>query len=308
MMRSILLWLSRNKTVRGWTTSWGLARRAARRFVAGETIEEAIQAIRDLDGLRITATLDHLGENVETAEDAARATEDYLKALDAVGASGLQSHVSVKLTALGLDLGNELCRANMVRILTKAQAIGTLVTIDMESTEYTDRTLAIFRDLRREFSNVGIVIQAYLYRSEADITALCKEGAHVRLCKGAYKEPPVHAFPRKADVDANYVRLMKMLLSPEARANGTFGAIATHDIRMIDATRQYSQEQLVPRAEFEFQMLHGIRRDLQKELAADGYGMRVYVPYGTEWYPYYVRRLAERPANIWFIMSNFFQR
>jgi proline dehydrogenase len=196
----------------------------------------------------------------------------------------------------------------MARILAKARAIGTLVTIDMESTEYTDRTLALFRDLRREFSSVGIVIQAYLYRSEADITALCKEGAHVRLCKGAYQEPPVHAFPKKADVDANYVRLMKMLLSPEARANRTFGAIATHDIKMIDATRQYAQEQLVPRDEFEFQMLHGIRRDLQKELAADGYGMRVYVPYGTEWYPYYMRRLAERPANVWFIVSNFFQR
>jgi len=308
MMRSLLLWLSRNKPVRGWITSLGLVRRAARRFVAGDTIEAAIQAIHNLNALGATATLDHLGENVETAEDAARATEDYLKALDAIGVSGMPSHVSVKLTALGLDLGSELCRTNMARILAKAKAIGTLVTIDMESTEYTDRTLAIFRDLRREFSNVGSVIQAYLYRSEADITALCKEGAHVRLCKGAYQEPPVHAFPKKADVDANYVRLMKMLLSPEARANKTFGAIATHDIKMIDATRQYAQEQRVPRDEFEFQMLHGIRRDLQKELAADGYGLRVYVPYGTEWYPYYVRRLAERPANVWFIASNFFQR
>jgi len=307
MMRSVLLWLSRNKTVRGWFTRLGLARRAARRFVAGETIEEAIQAIRELNAQRITATLDHLGENVETAADATRATEDYLKALDALGASGVQSHVSVKLTALGLDLGDELCRANVVRILAKAKEIGTLVTIDMESTQYTDRTLAIFRDLRREFTNVGIVIQSYLYRSEADIVALCKEGAHVRLCKGAYKEPPVHAFPKKADVDASYVRLMKMLLSPEARASKTYGAIATHDPRMVDATRQYAQEHLVPRDEFEFQMLHGIRRDLQKELADDGYGMRVYVPYGTEWYPYYVRRLAERPANLWFIVSNFFR-
>jgi len=305
MMRSILLWLSRNKTVRGWTTRWGFARRAARRFVAGETIEEAIQAIRELSTLGITATLDHLGENVETAADAARATEDYMKALDAIATGGVQSHISVKLTALGLDLGDEVCRANVVRILTKAKGIGTLVTIDMESTEYTDRTLAIFRDLRREFGNVGIVIQAYLYRSEADIVALCKEGAHVRLCKGAYKEPPIHAFPNKADVDASYARLMKMLLSPKARANKTFGAIATHDVKMIEATCQYAQEQLVPRDEFEFQMLHGIRRDLQKELAADGYGMRVYVPYGTEWYPYFMRRLAERPANIWFIVSNF---
>ncbi|HTP07033.1 MAG TPA: proline dehydrogenase family protein [Anaerolineae bacterium] len=308
MMRSFLLWLSRNKTVRGWLTSWGFARRAARRFVAGDTIEDALQAIRELNTLGISATLDHLGENVETADDATRSTEDYLKALEALGASGVQSHVSIKLTALGFDLGDELCRANVVRILTKAKTIGTLVTIDMESTEYTERTLKFFRDLHREFDNVGIVIQSYLYRSEADIAALCKEGAHVRLCKGAYKEPPVHAFPKKADVDASYVRLMKMLLSPGARANKTFGAIATHDAKMIEATCQYAQEQLVPRGEFEFQMLHGIRRDLQKQLAADGYGMRVYVPYGTEWYPYYMRRLAERPANVWFIVSNFFRK
>jgi proline dehydrogenase len=307
MMRSILLWLSRNKTVRGWTTRWGVARRAARRFVAGETIEDAIATIRELSALGITATLDHLGENVETAEDATRATEDYLKALEAVSAGGVQSHISIKLTALGLDLGDELCRANVVRILEKAREIGTLVTIDMESTDYTDRTLALFRDLRRTYNNVGIVIQSYLYRSEADIAALCKEGAHVRLCKGAYKEPPVHAFPKKADVDASYARLMKMLLSPEARAHRTFGAIATHDVKMIEATRRYAQEQLVPRDEFEFQMLNGIRRDLQKQLAAEGYGMRVYVPYGTEWYPYFMRRLAERPANIWFIVSNFFR-
>ena len=307
MLRSVLLWLSRNKIVRRWTTRWGFVRRAARRFVAGDSIEDAIQAIRELRVLGISATLDHLGENVETAADATRATEDYLKALDAIGTSGVQSHVSIKLTALGLDLGDDVCRANVVRILARAKEIGTLVTIDMESTEYTSRTLAIFRDLRREFDNVGIVIQAYLYRSEADIAALCQEGAHVRLCKGAYKEPPIYAFPKKGDVDASYVRLMKMLLSAEARAHKTYGAIATHDVNMIEATRQYAQTQLVPRDEFEFQMLHGIRRDLQKELAADGYRMRVYVPYGTEWYPYYIRRLAERPANIWFIVSNFFR-
>lgn len=307
MLRSVLLWLSRNKTIRGLITGLGLVQRAAHRFVAGETVEEAIQAIRELNAQGITATLDHLGENVETAEDAQRATEDYLKALDAIGASGVQSHVSIKLTALGFDLGEAVCRANVERLLVKAREIGVLVTIDMESTEYTERTLALFHDLRRTFKDVGIVIQSYLYRSEADIVALCQAGAHVRLCKGAYQEPPVHAFPKKADVDASYVRLMKMLLSPGARANQTFGAIATHDIKMIEATRQYAQQQLVPRDEFEFQMLHGIRRDLQKELAADGYGMRVYVPYGTEWYPYYMRRLAERPANIWFIVSNFFR-
>lgn len=308
MMRSMLLWLSRNKRVRQLMSSWGVARRAARRFVAGETIDDALAAIRELNAQGITATLDHLGENVETREDAARATDDYLKVLDAIGQAGLTSHVSVKLTALGLDLGDELCRENVAKILAKAKAIGTRVRIDMESTEYTDRTLAIYRSLRAEYDNVGIVIQSYLYRSEADIAALCEEGAHVRLCKGAYKEPPTLAFPKKADVDASYVRLMKMLLSAPARAKGTRAALATHDPKMIDATRRFAEEEMVPRDEFEFQMLHGIRRDLQQQLVADGYAVRVYVPYGTEWYPYFMRRLAERPANVWFIVSNFFKK
>jgi len=307
-MRSFLLWLSQNKVVRSMTTKLGFVRRAVRRFVAGETIDDAINVIRELNAQGIVATLDHLGENVETQDDARRATDDYLKVLDAVGTSSVQSHVSVKLTALGLDLGDDFCRANVACILAKAKAIGAFVRIDMESAEYTDRTLAIYRRLHQEFDNVGIVIQSYLYRSEADIAALCQEGAKVRLCKGAYKEPPMKAFPKKADVDASYVRLMKMLLSAEARAKGARGAIATHDPKMIEATRRYAAEQMVPRDEFEFQMLHGIRRDLQHELAADGYAMRVYVPYGTEWYPYFVRRLAERPANLWFVMINFFRK
>ena len=308
MFRSILLWLSRNKTLRTTAIRWGFARRAARRFVAGETIDDAIAAIRELNAQGITATLDHLGENVETLDDARRATDDYVKVLDAIGISGLQSHVSVKLTALGLDLGDDVCRANVARIVAKAKEVGTRVRIDMESVEYTDRTLAIYRDLAREYGNVGIVIQSYLYRSEADIAALCLEGAHVRLCKGAYKESPTHAFPKKADVDASYVRLMKMLLSANARAKGTRGALATHDVKMIDATRQFAADEQVPRDEFEFQMLNGIRRDLQQKLAADGYAVRVYVPYGTEWYPYFMRRRAERPANVWFIASNLFRK
>jgi proline dehydrogenase len=294
--------------VRGWMTSLGFARRAARRFVAGETIDDALNVIRELNAQGIAATLDHLGENVETVDDAQRATDDYVKVLDAIGVSGVQSHVSVKLSALGLDLGDDVCRANVARIVARAKEIGTFVRVDMESTDYTDRTLAIYRSLRDEYGNVGIVIQAYLYRSEADITALCQEGSKVRLCKGAYKEPPIKAFPQKADTDASFVRLMKMLLSPTARARGTRGAIATHDVKMIEATCQYAQEQLVPRDEFEFQMLHGIRRDLQRELASDGYAVRIYVPYGTEWYPYFMRRLAERPANVWFILSNFFKK
>ncbi len=308
MLRSLLLWLSRNKMVRGWMTSLGFARRAARRFVAGETVDDAINAIRELNAQGIVATLDHLGENVETLDDAQRATDDYVKVLDAIGVSGVQSHVSVKLTALGLDLGDDVCRANVARIVAKAKAVGTFVRVDMESADYTDRTLTIYRSLRAEYGNVGIVIQAYLYRSETDITALCQEGGQVRLCKGAYQEPPLKAFPKKSDTDDSFVRLMKMLLSRTARARGARGAIATHDVKMIAATCQYAQEQMVPRDEFEFQMLHGIRRDLQRELASDGYAVRIYVPYGTEWYPYFMRRLAERPANVWFILSNFFKK
>src|SRR5512136_883517 len=193
MLRSILLWMSRNKMVRGWLTGRGFARRAARRFVAGETIDDAINAIRELNAQGIVATLDHLGENVETSDDAQRATDDYVRVLDAIGVSGVQSHVSVKLTALGLDLGDDVCRANVARIAARAKEIGTFVRVDMESTDYTDRTLAIYRSLRDEYGNVGIVIQAYLYRSEADITALCQEGGKVRLCKGAYQESPLHA-------------------------------------------------------------------------------------------------------------------
>jgi proline dehydrogenase len=305
MLRSTLLWLSRNQTVRTAVTRRAFARQAARRFIAGETVEDALAAIRELNVHGLAATLDHLGENVETLAAARRAADDYLTALDAIGG---QSHVSVKLTALGLDLGDEVCRANAARITAKAQAVGTRVRIDMESSAYTDRTLAIYRSLAQNYDNVGIVIQAYLYRSEADLAALCQEGAHVRLCKGAYQEPPQYAFPHKAEVDANYVRLMKMLLSAKARARGTRGAFATHDVKMIEAARRYAADTLTPRDQFEFQMLHGIRRDLQQALAAAGYAVRVYVPYGAEWYPYFMRRLAERPANLWFLMSHFFRK
>lgn len=307
-MRTIFLWLSHSKFLRSLTRKLSFARRAAMRFVAGETIDDAIRAIRELNAQGITTTLDHLGENVETEADAKRSADDYLNVLEAIGKSDVKSHVSIKLTALGLDLGDDFCRENVARVIAKAQAIGSFVRIDMEGTEYTDRTLAIYRSLRQDFDNVGIVIQAYLYRSEKDIEMLCNAGGRVRLCKGAYKEPADKAFPKKADTDANYVRLMKMLLSAEARATGTRGAIATHDPKMIDATKQFAKEEQVANDEFEFQMLYGIRRELQRQLAGEGYAMRVYVPYGTEWYPYFMRRLAERPANVWFVLSNMFRR
>ncbi len=307
-MRTFFLWLSNSRFFRSLTQKLGFAHRAAMRFVAGETTDDALRAIRELNAVGINTTLDHLGENVETEADAKRSADDYLNVLDALDKSGVKSHVSIKLTALGLDLGDDFCRANAARVIAKAKSIGSFVRIDMEGTPYTDRTLAIYRSLRKEFDNLGIVIQAYLYRTEKDIEALCAAGGKVRLCKGAYKEPADKAFPKKADVDANYIRLMKMLLDKQSRAKGTRGAIATHDPKMIDATKQYAAEANVPHNEFEFQMLYGIRRELQRQLASEGYAMRVYVPYGTEWYPYFMRRLAERPANVWFVLSNLFKR
>jgi proline dehydrogenase len=307
MLRAFFIWLSHSKFFRRLTTRLGFARRAARRFVAGETMDEAIRVIRSLNANGILATVDHLGENVTTEADARRAAQDYVNVLDRIGKEGVKSHASLKLTQLGLDLGEDFCRENVACVLRKAKEGGTFIRIDMESTQYTDRTLAILRSLRQEFDNVGIVIQSYLHRSQDDIAALCQEGANVRLCKGAYKEPPDKAFPKKADVDAHYVALAHMLLGDEARARGTYSAFGTHDIKMIEAVKAYVAEHSVPRNQFEFQMLYGIRRDLQQQLAKEGYTMRVYVPYGTEWYPYFMRRLAERPANVWFILSNLFR-
>ncbi|MGH2593839.1 MAG: proline dehydrogenase family protein [Anaerolineae bacterium] len=306
-MRAFFLWMSRSIRLRRLVTRIGFARRAALRFVAGETIDDAIAAIRALNANGILATVDHLGENVETEADAHRAAQSYVDVLDRIGKEGVRSSASLKLTQLGLDIGDEFCRENVAGVLRKAKDVGTRVRIDMESSDYTDRTLALFRGLHREFDNVGIVIQSCLYRSKDDIAALCEEGANVRLCKGAYNEPPDKAFPKKADVDASYVALTHMLLNGEARARGAYAAIATHDPKMIDAAKAHAAEHNVSRKQFEFQMLYGIRRDLQQQLAKEGYTLRVYVPYGAEWYPYFMRRLAERPANVWFILRNLFR-
>ena len=307
-MRAFFLWMSHSKFLHRLIISLVFARRAARRFVAGETIDDAIAAIRALNAGGILATVDHLGENVSTEADARRATEDYLAVLDRIGKEGVKSHASLKLTQLGLDIGVDFCRENVARILRQAKEIDAFIRIDMESSEYTSRTLDAYRSLRREHENVGIVIQSYLYRSKDDVAALCQEGANVRLCKGAYKEPPDKAFPRKADVDASYVALAHMLLSDDARAQGAYAAIATHDPKMIEAAKAYVAEHHAPRDRFEFQMLYGIRRDLQQQLVQEGFTVRVYVPYGAEWYPYFMRRLGERPANVWFLLRNLFRR
>jgi len=312
MLRPLLLHLSHARWARNLVTRFRFARRAAARFVAGETIEEAIAAIRALNAKGLNASLDHLGENVTTEADATCATEDYLFALDQIAASGIRSNVSLKLTQLGLEVDEAICEYNLRRILEKARATQNFVRLDMESTAYTDRTLAVFRALHCEFDNLGLVLQAYLYRTEKDLIALMEEKAPIRLCKGAYDEPPDKAFPRKADVDANYLKLARNLLD-HARAlppadsgrRPPLAALATHDEKMIVAAKTYAAAaaRKIPREYFEFQMLYGIRRDLQERLAAEGYRVRIYVPYGTEWYPYFMRRLAERPANVWFFLS-----
>ncbi|MCD4686746.1 MAG: proline dehydrogenase family protein [Anaerolineae bacterium] len=308
MLRSVLLYLSEAVWAKRLVMGVGPVRRSAERFVAGSTVEDAIETARQITARGLEVTLDHLGESVTDEAGARKATQSYLDLLDAIKKSGVRATTSLKLTQLGLDVRKDLCIENVCAILTFARETGNHVTIDMESTAYTDVTLEIFRTLREKFDNVGTVIQSYLYRSEDDMTALAQEGAFVRLCKGAYKEPPNLAFPNKADVDASFVRLTHLFLSEPAREAGAYIGIATHDEKMIDAAKQYVAQHGVPRDTFEFQMLYGIRSRMQEQLRDESYAVRVYVGYGTEWYPFFMRRLAERPANLWFILSNFFRR
>jgi proline dehydrogenase len=275
-----------------------LAKPLVSRFVAGVELNEALGNVQKLNSAGLTATLDYLGESVHTAAEAGAAAAQYIALLHGIERIGAQCNASLKLTQMGLDVDRALCVRNVERILAQAAAFNNFVRIDMEGSGYTQATLDIFNELYARYQNVGIVIQAYLYRSEADIRALNKLGARVRLCKGAYNEPASVAFPAKADTDNNYVKLMQMLLS-----EGNYPGIATHDERMIEATRSYAAKQGIAPDRFEFQMLYGIRRDLQEQLVREGYRMRVYVPYGEEWYPYMVRRMAERPANLLFVLK-----
>ncbi len=318
MLRALILYLSGAGWARHAVTRWRFARRTAARFVAGESLDDAIGAVRALEGHGLTASLDHLGEHVTNEAEAHTAAEDYLKILDRICASGVRSNASLKLTQLGLGLDIDLCIANLSRVVRKATECGIFIRIDMEESSTVDRTLAAYRALRAQgLTNVGLVIQAYLYRSQEDVRALLGEGARIRLCKGAYQEPPQIAFPRKADVDKNYDLLASMMIEAAARRGGESSsadgrapahvAIATHDPRRIAFARGLAQQADLPKRGMEFQMLYGIRSDLQRSLAAEGYPVRVYIPYGTEWYPYVLRRLAERPANAWFFVSNFFR-
>ncbi len=307
ILRDVFLALSTNTLMRNFVVGFPLSRRVSRRFVAGETLEEAIDVVKKLNAQNIQVTFDQLGESVTNETEARAAKDGYLRALDAIAATQTPTQVSLKLSQMGLDLSADVCLDNVRQIVGKAKQIGTMVTIDMEDSKYTQATLNIFKTLREEFDNVGIVIQAYLYRSEEDVKALIGMDATVRLCKGAYKEPAEVAFPQKKDVDANYIKLAQMFLQPNGASGGAYLQIASHDEKIIRWARHYTAERKIDRTRFEFQMLYGIRNDLQRQLAANGYTMRVYVPYGTHWYPYFMRRLAERPANVVFLVSNLFK-
>ncbi len=302
-VRSFFLFLSRHRSLRKWMETSPLAQRLATRFVAGETLDEALAVGRKINSEGITITLDHLGESVTTLEEAAEARDVYLHTISAIHDSGIRGNVSLKLTQFGLDYSLDQCRANVEQLVRRAMELNSFVRVDMESSEYTDRTLDLVKDLHGRYGRVGTVIQAYLYRSKRDVEELCARGIRVRLCKGAYLEPESVAFAEKSRVDAGFVELMKVLLD-----RGEYPAIATHDERMIDVTRSYAASKNLARDAFEFQMLYGIRRDLQRKLVADGYRLRLYVPFGKAWYPYYMRRLAERPANVFFILRNLFRR
>ncbi len=303
VLRRFLLTLSRNPYMQHVVMRSAVSRRVARRFVAGETVEEALAVARTLNRLGIQATLNHLGENVTTEAEAIASRDAYLHLLDAIASARLESDISVKLTQLGLDIGDAFCYGNLAQVVEQAAAYRNRVWVDMEGSAYTERTLDLYRRIRQRFDNVGVAIQAYLYRSRADVESLIEEGiACLRLCKGAYDEPPSVAYPVKRDVDENLIRLARMMLESYAQAQGVYLAMATHDQRIINWVRAYVYHHQVPAHAFEFQMLYGVRRDLQQWLADEGYRVRVYVPYGTHWYAYSMRRLAERPANLAFFL------
>jgi len=301
VLRTTLITLSRSERARRLILGWAPARRMSRRFIAGETLDEAIAVVRSLNQRGILATLDHLGENVANQADAQRAVQEYQHLLQRIAAEKVQSTISVKPTHIGLDFGQEFCYQQARAIVDTAHSLGLTVEIDMEGSAYTEATLAIFHRLLDDFRNLRVALQAYLFRAEADLKKLIERGSSVRLCKGAYDEPASLAWKKRAEVSASYSRLMKMTLGPEARRTGFYPALATHDHELILLAEQLVASQGIGKDQFEFQMLHGVRRDWQQRLATDGYRVRIYVPYGTQWYPYFMRRLAERPANVLFM-------
>jgi proline dehydrogenase len=302
--RNALIWLSGQEGLKDFATRFKFFKKLTTRFVAGESIDEVVPYIREINAENCTASFDHLNESVDNPDEANKEVEEYLRILQRIDETGIRSNVSIKLTQFGLELDRELAYTNARRVVLDAQQRGNFVRVDMEGSNVTQVTLDIFKRLRAEFdlNDVGIVLQSYLRRTYDDAKELVKLPARIRICKGAYSEPPEVAFPDKKDVDDNYVKVMQLLLS-----SGVYHGIATHDPKMIDATVDFATREGIGKEKFEFQMLYGIRRDLQRQLARDGYNMRVYVPYGKHWYPYFMRRLAERPANIWFVMKNMFK-
>jgi len=301
MLRQAFLYLSNQQNIFRFVRNNRFAKRLAQRFVAGETLEDAIRAVEPLNKKGITASLDLLGESVHTEREAQAATREILTMLDRIHERRVEANVSLKLTQMGLDISEELCVALMHDVVGRARDLRTFIRIDMEDSGYTERTLRLFEDrLHPSYGDhVGIVLQSYLYRTLADVERAIAIKARVRLCKGAYKEPATVAYPEKADVDANYVRCMHKLLS-----DGNYPALATHDDRIIKEAKRYVRANNIGPERFEFQMLYGVRRDLQERLVREGWRVRVYVPFGTQWYPYLMRRLAERPSNIAFITGN----
>ena len=319
MLRSFLIYLSKAAWAQRLVTSWKLAWRAASRFVAGSTVQDAINTVAELNTKGINATVDHLGEATTTPDEAVKATQDILELLDQINSSHIRANVSVKLSQIGLALDEGLCENNLGQILTRARQYQNFVRIDMEDTPFTDKTIGMYQRMRQKgFENTGLVVQSYLYRTEKDMRPLLAEGTRFRLVKGAYKEPSNLAFPKKADVDANFDCLTQILIDG-ALAKGSqplssdghippIPAIGSHDEKRLAFAKAYAEKVGLPSRAIEFQMLYGIRRDLQEKCVREGYPVRIYVPYGTQWYPYFMRRLAERPANVWFFISNFFRK
>ena len=299
MLRASFLYLSHRRGLQRFVTRQRLTAALAYRFVAGDALDDAVRVVTDLNRRGWSGSLDHLGENVAEEKMARSATEDYLAAFERIATERMNANVSVKLTQLGLDITPDLCRELLIRILQRAQQLDNFVRVDMEGSAYTQRTLDLVLSLHQQFANVGVVLQSYLYRTMDDVKQVNAAGVRVRLVKGAYDEPATVAYPKKADVDAQFEAEMRELL-----LHGTYPAIATHDDRLIAATTRFASEQRISSDRYEFQMLYGIRRDLQERLLRAGYRVRIYVPYGTEWYPYLMRRLAERPANLLFFIRS----
>jgi proline dehydrogenase len=319
MLRSLLIYLSQANWARQIITQWDFARQASSRFIAGENLEDAINVVKILNLKNINATLDHLGEHTTNPQKARQAKEEIIQILGKIDYEGVRSNVSIKLTQIGLAVDEQLCQQNLFEILSVAKKFNTFIRIDMEDSQWVEKTIGLFRlgIEKSSCEHLGIAIQSYLYRSEEDVAELLNLGSRIRLCKGAYQEPDSIAYPKKSDVDDNFDRLVEKLVagaivndSPTLSEDGKvppIPSIATHDEERINFTKQQVEISGLPKSAIEFQMLHGIRRELQENLATQGYPVRVYVPFGVEWYPFFIRRLAERPANLWFFLSNYFK-